>query len=355
MSASPCRIFVVVGLLAWACVRPPPSKNGGVSDAPRAADPGTEGDGDFTVGPSYTKSPDLAAKGAPGGRGFQFTMSSTDSKIFSGLDTTLIATNQHPFTRRVDVYVPATYQDGTAAPFMVMQDGPDQLSNVKLALDNLTQRSDPTRSLPAFIAIAVANGGGDAQGSERGLEYDTMSDRYARFVDGELLPAVLTNASIKAAYPKLAFTTDPDGRATMGCSSGGAAALTMGWFRPDLFHRIVTYSGTFVAQQDSDAPERIMYPLGAWEYHSSHSLIANTDAKPLRIFINANETDIGSSAADSGHHNWVLANQRTAAALKTKDYHYRFVFGRAAGHCDPKVRDATLADTLIWVWRGYPR
>ena len=113
------------------------------------------------------------------------------------------------------MYVPAAYKDGTAAPFMVIHDGPTQmlstpptsgaLGNVRLALDNLTAATDPARRLPAFIAIAVANGGGDSLGSERGLEYDTMSDRFARFIDTEVLAAVLANAQIKAAYPNLAL------------------------------------------------------------------------------------------------------------------------------------------------------
>ena len=73
--------------------------------------------------------------------------------------------------------------------------------------------------------------------------------------------AVLKNREIKAIYPDITFTDNPWSRATMGCSSGGAAALTMGWFRPDLFRRIITYSGTFVDQQDDDAPEELMYPF----------------------------------------------------------------------------------------------
>jgi hypothetical protein len=97
-----------------------------------------------------------------------------------------------------------------------------------------------------------------------------------------------------------------------------------------------------------------MYPLGAWDYHSGLSLIANTPAKPLRIFINANQNDNGATAAESGHHNWLLANQRTAMALKAKNYHYRYVYGAGAGHCPGSVQDATLPDTLLWVWRGYP-
>lgn len=315
-------------------------------------DPGTEGDGDFMAGPTYTKQTDLTSKGAPAGRSFSFTMNSADSKVYTGLDTTL--NTPRAFTRNVNVYIPAKYKDGTAAPFIVIQDGPGALGNIRLALDNLTASTDPARRLPAFIAIALANGGGDSLGSQRGLEYDTMSDRYARFVDAEVLPAVLANAQIKAAFPALAFTADPDGRATIGCSSGGAAAMAMGWFRPDLFRRIVAYSGTFVDQQDTDAAEEKMYPFGAWEYHSGLSLIANTTAKPLRVFVNANETDNGYNAPESGHHNWLLANQRMAAAMKAKGYHYRYVYGQGAGHCDGKVQDATLADTLVWLWRGYP-
>ena len=249
--------------------------------------------------------------------------------------------------------VPAAYRDGTRAPVLVTHDGPSQLNLVRNALDNLTISKDSNRKLPAFIVVSVENGGNDGKNSERGLEYDTMSDRYARFISLEVLPAVVANSSIRAAYPNLSFTTDPNGRAALGCSSGGAAALSMGWFRPDLFRRLITYSGTFVDQQDDDAPEEATYPLGAWDYHSGKSLIANSPKQELRIFLNVNESDLGASDPESTHHNWVMANQRTAAALKAKGYHYRYVFGRGKGHCDASVKSATLADALIWVWRGY--
>ncbi|MET0283757.1 MAG: alpha/beta hydrolase-fold protein [Polyangiales bacterium] len=320
-------------------------------------DPGTQGDGDLTVGPTYTKDSDLTDKGAPKGRLFggqdaPITLKSSDSQIFKGDDTTL--NTPRSFTRGIQVYVPAAYKDGTAAPFLVIQDGPGQIGLVSRALDNLTRSSDPDRKLPAFIVIAVQNGGGDSKGSQRGLEYDTMSDRYARFVQTEVLPAVLSNAAIKKVYPNLQLTDDPQGRATMGCSSGGAAALTMAWFKPAWFGRVISYSGTFVDQQDDDAAEEKTYPLGAWEYHSGKKLIANSPRQELRIFMHVSEMDNGFSAPESGHHNWVLANQRTAAALKDKGYHYRFVTAKSAGHCDGKVFDATLAETLAWTWRGYP-
>jgi enterochelin esterase-like enzyme len=317
-------------------------------------DPGTTGDGDLTINPPYATQPDLTERGNPKGKSFHFTMDSAKSALFKGDDPTLNAANRHTFTRGVDVYVPALYADGTPAPVLVIQDGPGELGMVKNALDNLTISKDGARKLPAFIAVAVANGGNDSKGSERGLEYDTMSDKYARFIQTEVLPAVVANPQIKAAYPNLSFTDNPEGKAALGCSSGGAAALTMGWFRPDLFRRIVTYSGTFVAQQNDTAPEHAMFPDGAWDYHSELELIAGNPRKQLRVFLNANENDLGATQPESGHHNWVMANQRTAAALQAKGYHYRFVFAKGVGHCDGSVQNSTLADSLVWVWRGYP-
>jgi enterochelin esterase family protein len=164
---------------------------------------------------------------------------------------------------------------------------------------------------------------------------------------------VLTNADIKAAFPKLALTENPWGRAVMGCSSGGAAALTMGWFRPDWFRRIIAYSGTFVDQQDDDAPEEAKYPLGAWEYHSGMKLIENSEKKPLRIFTHVSENDLRPKDPEETHHNWVMAGERTAEALKSKGYHQRFVFSLSTRHCDGRVFEKSLADTLVWIWRGY--
>ncbi len=316
--------------------------------------PGADGDGEFTVGPEYTTDKDLTDLGNPKGKSFEFTMKLADSKIFRGDDTTLQPEKKAVRTeRKIFVYVPAAYQDGTAAPFLIIHDGPGQMKQVRNALDNLTISKDANRKLPVFIAIAVENGGNDGKNSQRGLEYDTMSDRLARFINDEVLPAVLAHPDLKAAYPKLTLTKNPWGRAAMGCSSGGAAALIMGWSRPDLFRRIIAYSGTFVDQQDDDAPEEAKYPLGAWEFHSDMKLIEKSEPKPLRIFTHCSENDNGAKASEDGHHNWVMAGQRTSAALTAKGYHHRYVFSKATGHCDGKVFNQTLADTLVWLWRGY--
>jgi iron(III)-enterobactin esterase len=317
-------------------------------------DPGVKGDGKLVVGPEYKIDPDLTDKGNPKGKDFQFTIRLADSRIFAGTDKTLDP-GKKPVReqRRIFVYVPAAYRNGTKAPVLIIHDGPGQLPLVRNALDNLTNAKDARRKLPAFVAVAVENGGNDGKKSQRGLEYDTMSDREARFIHDEVLPMVETNAEIHAVYPNFGLTDDPWGRAVMGCSSGGAASLTMGWFRPDWFRRLICYSGTFVDQQDDDAPQEKEYPLGAWEYHSGKKLIENSERKPLRIFTHVSENDLRAHDPEDTHHNWVMAGERTAAALKGKGYHQRFVFSLGTGHCDRRVFEATLADTLVWAWRGY--
>jgi enterochelin esterase family protein len=307
----------------------------------RAADtytenPGTEGNGSFTIGPDYKTDPDLTDRGNPKGRTFVFKMALAESKIFPGTDKTLEPGKKPVRTeRKITVYVPAAYKDGTQAPLLIIHDGPGKITQVANALDNLTISKDSNRRLPAFIAIAVENGGNDGKNSQRGLEYDTLSDRLARFIQHEVFPAVLNHPEIKAAYPGIAITDNPWGRAVMGCSSGGAAAMSMGWFRPEWFRRIIAYSGTFVDQQDDDAPEEAKYPLGAWEYHSSMKLIEKSDLKPLRIFTHVSEKDLRPNDPEETYHNWVMAGHRTEAALKAKKgYTHRYLFSLGSGHCD---------------------
>src|SRR5260221_9026881 len=186
--------------------------------------PGSEGDGEFTVGPEYTVDKDLTDLGNPKGKSFEFTMKLADSKIFRGDDKTLEPDKKPVRTeRKIFVYVPAAYRDGTAAPFLIIHDGPGSMKLVRNALDNLTISKDPNRRLPAFIAIAVENGGNDGKKSERGLEYDTMSDRLARFIQGEVLPAGVAKAEIQTAYPHIALSGEPWGEAVLGWRFGAQA------------------------------------------------------------------------------------------------------------------------------------
>ena len=319
------------------------------TELPDGAVPPVDAYGNYILGPTHPPAPETVAQdGVPRGVVHTFTMNSGDSRIYPGIARTpgsratvdpadpakrIVSSGPAPYTRSVAVYVPQQYVPGTVAPFIVGADGPDQL--LFTTLDNLIAQ----KRVPAMIAVSVANGSGDAQGSQRGLEYDTMSGLYAQFVETEVLPLVEKQYGVK-------LSRDPNARATMGCSSGGSAALAMAWYRNDLYHRVLTYSGTYVNQQWPYNPET---PGGAWEFH--RSLIPKAPVKPLRIWLHVSDRDNYSES--DGMHDWVLANQLMAKVLAEKGYKYQFVFARNAGHCDRSVKQQTLPQALEWLWKDY--
>jgi enterochelin esterase-like enzyme len=291
------------------------------------------GDGDYSTGPVYTPAVEATPKeGVPKGKVDSFMMNAADSKFYP--NTGLRGATA---TRKVTVYIPSQYVPGTPAPVIVSCDAyganKNQLPNI---LDNMIA----DKRLPVMIAVMIANGGGDGGGSERGLEYDTVSGKYAEFVEAEVLPLVEKTYGVT-------ISKDPDARMTLGGSSGGSAAFGMAWYHPELYHRVVTYSGTYVNQQAGpDAPH------GAWNYHET--IIPNSPVKPLRLWLEMGERDNGAATSASGFHNWILANINMGAVLKAKGYHYQLVFAKGAGHTDGRTIAQTLPLALEYVWRGYP-
>lgn len=322
---------------------------------PDGANAPADADGNFILGPTHEPDADMTVqRNVPQGTVYEFTISSSESTLYPGIardagtfgtpdpgdPARLLVTTSHPapYTRRVAVYVPKQYVPGTAAPFIVGADGPDR--DLFVALDNLIAQ----HRVPTMIAISIGNGGGDAQGSERGLEYDTMSPRYAEFVETEILPRVEAQYHVR-------LTREPDGRATMGGSSGGSCALIMAWYHPELYHRVLTYSGTYVNQQ---WPPDARTPHGAWEFHEH--LIADAPVKPIRIWMEVGDRDLlNPNVMRDGMHDWVVANEQMAKVLAAKGYHYQFVFARNAGHTDHAVKLQTLPEALEYLWQGYPR
>lgn len=318
-----------------------------------AALPPADEDGNFILGPTHTPAPEtLPRTDVPHGDVSAFVLDSADSRFYPGIareagtfgtpdpndPAKLVVTTSHPapYTRRVTVYVPKQYVPGTSVPFIIGADGPDAV--LFTTLDSLIAE----HRVPAMIAISISNGGGDAQGSERGLEYDTMSARYAEFVEHEVLPQVESRFHVK-------LTQDPEGRATMGGSSGGSCALIMAWYHPEWYHRVLTYSGTYINQQwPSDAKT----PHGAWEFHEH--LIPASPRKPLRIWMEVGDRDLlNPNVMRDNMHDWVLANENMARVLKAKGYHYQFVFAQNAGHTDRGVKQQTLPEALEYLWQGY--
>ncbi len=290
------------------------------------------GDGNFAIGPDYAPAPEVTPReGVPKGRVGTFTMNAVDSRFYP--DTGLRGASP---TRVVTVYVPSQYVPGTPAPLIVSCDAYGARNNMlPTILDNMIADG----RLPPIVAVMIANGGGDGPGSERGLEYDTVSGKYAEFVEAEVLPRVAREFGVT-------ITTDPDARMTLGGSSGGSAAFNMAWFHPELYRRVLMYSGTFVNQHPDET-----YPHGAWEYHEN--IIPKSPAKPIRIWMHVSQNDNGSTSASAGQRNWVIANIRMAEALAARNYHYQFIYAKGAGHTDGKVISQTYPEALEYVWKGY--
>ncbi len=296
----------------------------------------TSGEGDYIIGPPYANAPELTPRdGVPKGQIFHLTMNSVDSKIYPGIAKGVLG-QIVPYKRNLTVYVPAQYKPGTASPFMISQDSMGR-GEAPTILDNMIA----DKRVPAMVAIFIDSGGSDAQGSERGLEYDTVTGQYAEFIETEVLPLV-------AKECKVTLSKDPDARMTMGGSSGAACAFTMAWYHPDLYHRVLSYSGTYVNQQWPPSGASLH---GAWEYHAT--FIPASKPKPIRIWMHVGENDNRFKDDESTYHNWVMANNRMAAVLKAKKYHYQYVFARESGHVDGRVVRQTLPQALEWVWKDY--
>lgn len=266
----------------------------------------------FVIGPEYVPATERKkVDGVPEGKVTGFEIDSKETKLFNpGIKrdkfgtvdpknpkTLIVETTKMDYKRKIGVYVPAQYKEGTAAPFMVVHDGPGQANGFKTILDNLIHQ----KRIPPIVLIAIQNGSVDAQGHERGKEYDNMNGDYATYIEDEVLPRVEKNAKVK-------LTKDPDGRAAMGNSSGGSCALIMAWFRNDLYRRVLTTSGTFVNQAWPFDPK---FPDGAWGFHET--LIPKDEKKPIRLFLSVGDADLlNPNVMRDNMHDWVEANHRMA-------------------------------------------
>lgn len=230
--------------------------------------------------------------------------------------------------REYGLYVPQQYNPATPAAVMVFQDGHaylDEQGNfrVPIVFDNLIHAG----SMPVTIGIFINPGHKAEQlpdnpwnASNRSFEYDTLSDRYARFLLDEILPEVGTHLNL---------TSDPEQRAICGLSSGGICAFTVAWQRPDAFRKVLSHIGSF-----ADIRGGHVYP----------TLIRKEAPRPLRVFLQDGEADL-----DNEWGNWWLANLQMVAALKYRDYDHTFV-GGTDGHTG-EHGGAILPDSLRWLWR----
>lgn len=262
-------------------------------------------DGDWEIG-----SDSLPQPGVPDGT--RVTGRLPESTIYPG--------NSHDYW----IHIPAGYDPAAPAPLMVVLDGDtaDERFHVTRIVDNLSSRGE----LPAIVSVFVSPGplgpGAPFYGGEgnRSVEYDSVGDTFARFLLEEVLPEVSRRVHI---------SSDPDRRAIFGISSGGAAAFTAVWERPDQFRKVLSAVGSFADIRGAD-----IYPKA----------IRRTEPKPLRVFLQAGTNDL-----DTFFGSWYIANQDMAAALEYAEYDYRYVAG-VSGH-GHKHMAAILPDALRWLWR----
>lgn len=252
------------------------------------------------------------------------------------------------------VYVPAQYNAKTAAAVTVFQDGEGYLDRkgdhpALNVLDNLIAQG----KIPVMIAIFVnpgdisgapgtatyrfAEGYGkkwsrSLKDSMRSTEYDTVSDRYPRFLRDELLPAVAKSYNLR-----------PDGysHAITGLSSGGICSFNAGWQTPANFSRVLTWIGSFTAIQWHETPEVVD---GGQDYPEK---ILREEHRNLRVWLQDGSND----QENPNYGSWPLANIRMANALKLKGYDFHFSFG--AGPHTAGEGGAEFADEMTWLWRGY--
>nr|AKM28003.1 esterase [uncultured bacterium] len=226
------------------------------------------------------------------------------------------------------VYVPQQYDPAIPAALMVFQDGHAYLDEewvyrVPIVFDNLIHAGD----MPTTIAVLINPGhiGGELpenawRANNRSLEYDTVSDRYARFLLQEILPEVGKRWNL---------TADPNLRAIGGASSGGICAFTAAWERPNAFHKVMSHIGSFTAIRGG---------------HVTPTRIRQEPLRPLRVYLQDGEADLNNAAG-----NWWLANLQMVSALEYRGYDHRFVAG-SGGH-EHEQGGAVLPDALRWLWR----
>ncbi|MBX6312907.1 MAG: enterochelin esterase [Isosphaeraceae bacterium] len=266
----------------------------------------------------YSVHPDsIEQPGVPKGRLTQQTP--WESRIFPGTK------------RDWWVYVPAQYKPEEPACVMVFQDGGGYKEFVPTVFDNLIAKGE----MPVTVGIFINPGPGPSQEepgrNQRSVEYDTLSDRYARFLLEEILPEV--EKTLKLRH-------DPDSRAIAGISSGGICAWTVAWERPNEFRKVLSWVGSFT----NIASGKTLREGG----HNYPALIRKTPKKPIRVFLQDGANDL-----DNAHGNWPLANQQMAKALEFAGYDYKFVYGN--GFHSNRHGRAILPDALRWLWRDYQR
>lgn len=272
-----------------------------------------EGDGPYPVDDSQIRKPDVPIGKVTRHKFF-------NSKIFPGTQ------------RNYAVYVPAQYDQSKPACLMVFQDGTGfskiegRPSKTPLVFDNLIHSGE----MPVTIGLFIDPGVVPAQNENalprfnRSFEYDSIDDRYARFLVEEMIPAVEKDYAI---------SDDPNDRGICGSSSGGVAAFNVAWQRPDQFRRVYTMVGTYIGLRGAN---------------EMSVLVRKTEPKPIRVFLQDGNKDLNIYCGD-----WWVANQGMLSALQFSGYEVEHAWGQG-GH-NRKHGGAVLPDAMRFIWKDWPK
>ncbi len=227
------------------------------------------------------------------------------------------------------IYVPAQYDKDQPAALMIFQDGQSFAKTtgrwrVPVVFDNLIARGD----MPPTIAVFI-NPGNDkfkplkkgGKPSNRSYEYDSLGDRYARFLLEEIIPEVEKRYNVLA---------DPEMRAIGGSSSGAICAFTAAWEHPEAFRKVYSSVGSFTNLRGGN-----IYP----------SLVRKTDPKPIRIYMADTSGDI-----DNAFGSWPWSNQLMASSLQYMGYDVRFDWAEGYGH-NADFGGGRFPEAMKWLWR----
>ena len=232
-------------------------------------------------------------------------------------------------TRNYWVYLPPGHAPGKPVHLVVFQDGAGFVrenghTRVPIVFDNLIHKGELPPTVGLFVSPGTVPGSepGRQARRNRAYEYDTVDSAYADFLVDELLPHVLKEHRIKLA-------DSPRSRAICGNSSGGIAAFTAAWRRPDFFGGVISHIGSFTNIRGG-----YVYP----------ALIRKSEKKDLRVFLQEGRSDL-----DNLHGSWPLSNKEMAAALAFKGYDHKIVWGND-GHSG-RHGGAIFPDSVRWIFR----
>jgi enterochelin esterase-like enzyme len=227
------------------------------------------------------------------------------------------------------IYVPAQYDPAKPAALMVWQDGQgrikrDGAARSQIVFDNLTHQ----KRIPVMIHVFIQPGTIGSR-AMRSIEYDTVSDKYARFLRDEVLPEV---------YVKYNIRKDGYSRGISGSSSGGICAFNVAWFQPDQFSRVLSNIGSFTSIQwhPGEIDGGNVYPFK----------IRKEPKRNIRVWLQDGSEDL-----ENNHGSWPLQNLQMANSLKLMNYDFHLSLGN--GTHNGAHGASELPEEMTWLWRDY--